>query len=75
MLSIKLDALWYESSVCALNVSCTFNLHSVNRGRFGSDSKSEVFVRISVLKIQAILWSMSSMKFFTENADYLSFVY
>ena len=53
----------------------TFNLRSVSRGRFDSDSKSEVLVRIAVLKIQTILRSMSTVKSFTENADYLTFFY
>ena len=41
----------------------------MSRGRFESDSKSEVFVRIAVLEIPAILRSMSTVRFFTENAD------
>ena len=52
---IKLHTLRHGSLVCVLNVSCTFNLRSVSRERFDSDSKSEVFVRIADLKIQAIL--------------------
>ena len=42
---------------------------------YDSDSKSEVFVRIAVLKIQIILRSISTVKFFTENADYPTFIY
>ena len=70
VLSIKLHAFLHWSSVCALNISSTFNLHSVSRGRFYSYSKSEVFVRIAVLIIQTILRSISTVKSFTENADY-----
>ena len=75
MLSIKLHAFRHGSSVCALSVSCTFNLRSVSRGRFDSESKSEVLVRIAVLKIQTVLRSMSTVKSFTENADYPTFFY
>ena len=75
MLSIKLHALRHGSSVCVQNVSRTFNLRSVSRERFDSDSKSEVFVRIAVLKIETFLRNMSTVKFFTESADYLTFIY
>ena len=75
VLSIKLHAFRHGSSVCVLNVSCTFNLRSVSRGRFDSDSKSEVLVRIAVLKIQTILRSMSTVKSLTENEDYPTFFF
>ena len=45
----------------------------MSRARFDSDSKSEVLVRIAVLKIQTILRGMSTVKSFTENADYPTF--
>ena len=44
-------------------------------GKFDSESKSKAFVRIVVLRIQAILASMCTLKFFTENADYPTFIY
>ena len=75
VLSIKLHAFQHKSSVYVLSVSCTFNLHSVSMGRFDSGSKSEVPVRIPVLKFQAILRSMSTVKSFTENLDYPTFFY
>ena len=75
MLSIKLHAFRHGSSGYALNVSCTFNLRSVSRGKFDSESKSEVLVRIAVPKIQTVLRSMSTVKSFTENADYPTFFY
>ena len=47
VLSIKLHAVWHGSSGWLLNVSCKclFNLCSVCRERFESDSEIEVFVR------------------------------
>ena len=75
VLSIKLHAFRHGSSVCVLNVACKFNLRFVSRGRFDSDFKSEVLVRIAVLKIQTILRSMSTIKSFTENAGYSTFFY
>ena len=75
VLSIKLHAFRHECSVCVLNVSCTFNLRSVSKGRFDFDSKSEVLVRIAVLKIQTILRSIITVKSFTKNADYPTFFY
>ena len=45
----------------------------MSRGRFDSDFKSEEIVGIAVLKIETILRNMSTVKFFTENADYPKF--
>ena len=47
LLSIKLHTIWYGSPGCLLNVSCKclFNLCSVCRERFESDSENEMFVR------------------------------
>ena len=44
-------------------------------GKFYSDSKSEVFVRIAIQRIQAILGSMSTVKFCTYIVDYPAFIY
>ena len=49
--------------------SCAFNLRPTSKGRFDPDPKSEVLLKIAVLKIQEILRSISTVKSFTENAD------
>ena len=43
-----------------------FWMPHVRWGRFESDSKSEVFVKIAGLEIHSILRSMSTLRFFTE---------
>ena len=48
----KLKASWIVSLRWVQNVSCTFNLRSVSRKTFGSASKSVVFVKRAILKIQ-----------------------
>ena len=59
--------LFWTSHVRLIYVLCP--------GRFDSDSKSEVFVRTAVLKIQTILRGISTVKFLTENADYPTIIY
>ena len=62
-------------SICSERLMYVQFTFCVSWGRFNSDFKSEDIVGIAVLKIEKILRSMSTVKFFTENADSPKLIY